>query len=161
MDEMNLLIMGGTRFIGPHIIRSAQARGHTVTMFNRGKTNPELFPDVDRLTGDNIDHYLLISTISVYDGWDWECIDEDTPKHDPLYDRDVDLTGETYGPIKVTCEERAHEGAPDALTILRPGIVAGPGDHTDARDGHGHARVGRRAAGVAPVRPIRGPQPHT
>ncbi|HEX5061497.1 MAG TPA: NAD-dependent epimerase/dehydratase family protein [Kofleriaceae bacterium] len=47
-----ILILGGTGFIGPHIINSAIARGHTMTMFNRGKTRPELFPDVEKLHGD-------------------------------------------------------------------------------------------------------------
>jgi 2'-hydroxyisoflavone reductase len=47
-----LLILGGTGFLGPDIVRAAQARGHTLTLFNRGKTNPHLFPDVEKLHGD-------------------------------------------------------------------------------------------------------------
>lgn len=50
--KKNILILGGTGFIGPHIIEAALARGHTMTMFNRGKTHPELFPDVEKLRGD-------------------------------------------------------------------------------------------------------------
>ncbi|HEU4612191.1 MAG TPA: NAD-dependent epimerase/dehydratase family protein [Kofleriaceae bacterium] len=50
--KKNILILGGTGFIGPHIIEAALARGHTMTMFNRGKTRPELFPDVEKLRGD-------------------------------------------------------------------------------------------------------------
>ena len=49
---LKFLILGGTGFIGPHMIRRAQERGHTVSMFNRGKTAPELFPNVEHLTGD-------------------------------------------------------------------------------------------------------------
>jgi 2'-hydroxyisoflavone reductase len=49
---MDLLIIGGTMFLGRHIVDVARERQHTITMFNRGKTNPELFPDVERLTGD-------------------------------------------------------------------------------------------------------------
>ena len=49
---LNILILGGTRFIGPHMVREAQSRGHTVTLFNRGKTNPDLFSDVETLIGD-------------------------------------------------------------------------------------------------------------
>ncbi|MBL8148826.1 MAG: NAD-dependent epimerase/dehydratase family protein [Blastocatellia bacterium] len=48
---MKILILGGTGFIGPHQVRYALARGHKVTLFNRGKTNPKLFPDVEQLTG--------------------------------------------------------------------------------------------------------------
>ncbi len=47
-----LLVLGGTGFIGPHIIEAALARGWHVTMFNRGKTHPELFPEVERRIGD-------------------------------------------------------------------------------------------------------------
>jgi nucleoside-diphosphate-sugar epimerase len=48
----SILILGGTNFIGPHIVTTALARGHKVTLFNRGKTHPELFPDVEKLRGD-------------------------------------------------------------------------------------------------------------
>ncbi len=47
-----ILILGGTGFLGPATIEAAQARGHQVTMFNRGKTRPDLFPGVERLHGD-------------------------------------------------------------------------------------------------------------
>lgn len=49
---MNLLIIGGTVFLGRHLVEAAQARGHTVTLFNRGQHNPDLFPDVEKLRGD-------------------------------------------------------------------------------------------------------------
>ncbi|MBJ6763024.1 SDR family oxidoreductase [Myxococcaceae bacterium JPH2] len=47
-----ILILGGTGFLGPAIVTAAQARGHTLTLFNRGKTRPELFPNVEKLHGD-------------------------------------------------------------------------------------------------------------
>lgn len=47
-----ILILGGTGFLGPAVVRAARARGHQVTLFNRGRTNAELFPDVARLRGD-------------------------------------------------------------------------------------------------------------
>jgi len=50
--SLKVLILGGTGFIGPHMVREAQARGHEVTIFNRGKTHTELFPDVEKLIGD-------------------------------------------------------------------------------------------------------------
>ena len=49
---LKFLILGGTGFIGPHMVRYAMYRGHEVTMFNRGKTHPGLFPGIERLTGD-------------------------------------------------------------------------------------------------------------
>jgi 2'-hydroxyisoflavone reductase len=54
--KKSILILGGTGFIGPHIVDAARARGHTVTLFNRGKTHPGLFPDVEKLHGDRDGH---------------------------------------------------------------------------------------------------------
>lgn len=50
--RLRLLLLGGTAFLGPELVDAARARGHTVTLFNRGKTRPELFPDVEKLRGD-------------------------------------------------------------------------------------------------------------
>jgi len=49
---MNILIIGGTRFVGRHLVNSALARGHNITLFNRGKSNPDLFPDIETIIGD-------------------------------------------------------------------------------------------------------------
>jgi 2'-hydroxyisoflavone reductase len=49
---MSILILGGTSFLGPHVVECARDRGHSVTLFNRGRTNPGLFPDVEKLAGD-------------------------------------------------------------------------------------------------------------
>lgn len=49
---LRILFIGGTGFIGPHMVRRAMARGHTVTLFNRGRTNAHLFPEVEKLVGD-------------------------------------------------------------------------------------------------------------
>ena len=49
-----ILVLGGTGFVGPPIVRAARARGHTMTLFNRGKTKPGLFPDVETIIGDRV-----------------------------------------------------------------------------------------------------------
>ena len=49
---MNLLIIGGTRFLGLHLVDSALGRGHSLTLFNRGKSNPGLFPELETIQGD-------------------------------------------------------------------------------------------------------------
>jgi 2'-hydroxyisoflavone reductase len=49
---MKLLIIGGTVFLGRHIVEYALKEGHEVTMFNRGQHNPELFPEVEKMHGD-------------------------------------------------------------------------------------------------------------
>ncbi len=68
--KLNLLVLGGTGFIGPDIIERASERGHTVTLFNRGSTNPHWFPDLEKLKGNrdpNIDEGL-----SALRGRDWD-----------------------------------------------------------------------------------------
>ncbi len=49
---MKLLVLGGTRFLGRHVVECAVARGHEVTLFHRGRTRPELFPECERVLGD-------------------------------------------------------------------------------------------------------------
>lgn len=49
---LNVLVLGGTGFIGPHLVRRLLERGHRVVLFNRGRTNTHLFPEVERLVGD-------------------------------------------------------------------------------------------------------------
>jgi 2'-hydroxyisoflavone reductase len=49
---MKLLVLGGTAFVGRHIVEAARARGHSVTIFHRGKTNPHVFPDVEKVIGE-------------------------------------------------------------------------------------------------------------
>ncbi len=73
-----LLVLGGTRFIGPPIVESALARGHEVTLFNRGKTNPELFPQCEKLRGDRD------GDMSALHGRDWDAVIDtwtDMPRH--------------------------------------------------------------------------------
>lgn len=49
---MKLLIMGGTRFLGRALVEAGLAAGHELTLFNRGQSNPGLFPTVEELHGD-------------------------------------------------------------------------------------------------------------
>lgn len=49
---MRLLLIGGPKFLGRALIEASLARGHEVTTFNRGQTNPELFPEIEKLHGD-------------------------------------------------------------------------------------------------------------
>lgn len=49
---MKILIIGGTVFLGRYLVESALARGHEVTLFNRGRHGAELFPEVEKLRGD-------------------------------------------------------------------------------------------------------------
>ena len=49
---MKLLLLGGPRFLGRAIADAALERGHELTFFNRGTTNPDLYPEVERIVGD-------------------------------------------------------------------------------------------------------------
>lgn len=49
---LQILVLGGTGFLGPHMVREGMRRGHTVTLFNRGRTNSTLFPDLELIKGD-------------------------------------------------------------------------------------------------------------
>jgi len=51
-QSLDVLILGGTGFIGPHMAREALRRGYSVTLFNRGRTNNTLFPDLEKIKGD-------------------------------------------------------------------------------------------------------------
>ena len=49
---MRLLVLGGTAFLGRHTVEAALRRGDEVTIFTRGRTHPELFPEAEHLVGD-------------------------------------------------------------------------------------------------------------
>jgi 2'-hydroxyisoflavone reductase len=49
---MRLLVLGGTHFLGRHVVEAALARGDEVTTFTRGQTNPDLYPEAEHLIGD-------------------------------------------------------------------------------------------------------------
>lgn len=185
---MKILILGGTGFIGPHQIRYAVARGHKVTMFNRGKTNPGLFPGVEHLEGDRngkldalkgrtwdavIDNpstlprwvrdaaqllkdsagqYVFISTLSVYAD-DSKPGEDESGKTMTLTDPTVEkITGETYGGLKALAEKEAEKAFPGKATIVRPGLIVGPGDTSD-RFTYWPVRIARGGEVLAPGDP--------
>jgi 2'-hydroxyisoflavone reductase len=63
---MKLLVLGGTKFLGRATVDAALARGHEVTLFNRGQTNPDLFPEAEKLHGDR-EHDLSALTGRTWD----------------------------------------------------------------------------------------------
>lgn len=73
---MRLLILGGTLFLGRHLAREALARGHDLTLFNRGHTAPELFPETERLRGDRD------GDLDALRGREWDAV-IDTSGYDP------------------------------------------------------------------------------
>lgn len=63
-----MLLLGGPRFLGRAITDAALARGHELTFFNRGTTNPELYPEVERITGDRSKDLELLA------GRQWDAV---------------------------------------------------------------------------------------
>jgi 2'-hydroxyisoflavone reductase len=49
--KLKILFLGGTGFLGPHTVQYAMDRGHEVTLFNRGRTNNDLFPELEKIVG--------------------------------------------------------------------------------------------------------------
>jgi 2'-hydroxyisoflavone reductase len=185
---LSILILGGTGFIGPHQVRYAVARGHKVTVFNRGKTNPGLFPNVEHLEGDrngkldalkgrkwdavidnpstlprwvrdaaqllkdSANQYVFISTLSVYADNAKPDMDESAALAtlaDPTVEK---VTGETYGGLKALAEKEAERAFPGRATIVRPGLIVGPGDNTD-RFTYWPVRIARGGEVLAPGNP--------
>ena len=143
-------MLGGTQFVGRAVVEAALARGHDVTLFHRGETNDDLFPEAEHVHGDRRRDLTLLA------GRSWDAV-IDTSGYEPQdvqasvaatrgahyvfvstisvyadFSRPndetsaVDESGEGYGGLKVACERVLPEGA----LVVRPGIVAGPHDPT-------------------------------
>lgn len=172
---LRILILGGTGFTGPHQVRYALARGHKVTLFNRGRRPQDWPAEVEELSGDRnsgdlkalagrewdvcidnpttlpfwvrdagralqgrVGQYVFISTISVYADGGAPGADENAPLV-PYTGKDAyKETQETlkadmrlYGALKAQSEKEAKKQFPGKTTIIRPGLIVGPGDPTD------------------------------
>jgi 2'-hydroxyisoflavone reductase len=172
---LRILILGGTGFTGPHQVRYALARGHKVTLFNRGK-EPNPWPgEVEELLGDRnsgdlkslagrewdvcidnpttlpfwvrdagaalrgkVGQYIFISTISVYADTSKPGVDESgalAQYHgkDAMQETQENVKADMalYGPLKALSEQEAQKQFPGITTIIRPGLIVGPGDATD------------------------------
>ena len=185
-----VLILGGTGFIGPHQVRSLLARGHAVTLFNRGRSGAGMFgKDVEELVGDratnlealkgrkwdavidesasngataaewvkastavlkdSVSQYLFVSTRSVYADTSRVPMTSDAPvltlENSPL------RPGQAmpYGHGKAYAEKAAQAAMPGRVTVVRPGLIIGPGDDTD-RFTYWPARIARGGEILAP-----------
>jgi hypothetical protein len=102
---LRLLVLGGTRFIGIHLTRLATERGHRVTLFNRGKTNAGLFPELEHLKGDRS------GDLASLQGPDWDVVSDDSG----YFPRAVRLSAELLAPhvrqyvfLSTLCRIRQH-----------------------------------------------------
>ncbi len=171
-----LLILGGTGFIGPHMVKYAVERGHEVTIFTRGRSEADI-PDVERLIGDrtgdltalegrswdvildnnardyrwvelstdllkdSADQYLFVSSISAFsvaamdlEGVSYPLKEPVVDEESPLFEKPADFEEGQEAPygLSKTLGEQASEAAfPGRATVVRPGLIVGPGDPTD------------------------------
>lgn len=179
---MKLLILGGTVFLGRHIAEAALARGHNVTLFNRGRHAPDLFPEAEKLRGDRD------GDLSALQGRTFDAV-IDTSGYRPeqvrtvvnaLAGRDPHYTfissisvyrgfppgrsydagdplaegNEGYGALKARCEEALEAKLPGGVAHVRPGLIAGPYDPTD-RFTYWPRRISQGGEVLAPGRPER------
>jgi 2'-hydroxyisoflavone reductase len=179
---MKILVLGGTIFLGRYIVEAALARGHHVTVFNRGQHNPHLFPEVEKLRGDRDGDLAALrgrSFDAVVDPSGYrpeqvhaaaetlgEAIRHYTfissisvyrqfPPGRP-FDEDTPLAegSDGYGPLKGRAEEALEAELPGRVTCVRPGLIVGPHDPTD-RFTYWPRRVARGGRVLAPGRPER------
>ena len=68
VKRLRILVLGGTNFLGPHTVKYARSRGHEVTLFNRGRSNPDLFQDLERLIGDRD------GQLEALEGREWDAV---------------------------------------------------------------------------------------
>jgi 2'-hydroxyisoflavone reductase len=191
---LRILILGGTGLTGPHQVRYALARGHTITVFNRGRRNDRLPKGVEELKGDRNLHqvealkgrewdvvidnpttlpfwvkdaaevlkghagqYVFISTISVYDPAGQKSISEESPVVEYKDGDPLAMTQEKasqnfevlYGRMKVASEREAAKWFGGKTTIIRPGLIVGPGDGS-FRFGYWPYRIDRGGEILAP-----------
>jgi len=92
---------------------------------------PRVVAESAGLLRDAVDLYLFVSTISVYDREGLGSIDEGSKKIELADPTVEEVTGETYGGLKVLCERVLSEIMGDRLCAIRPGVIAGANDPTD------------------------------
>ena len=176
---MRLLVLGGTTFVGRALVEAALDRGHEVTLFNRGKTNPELFPTVEKLRGERD------GQLDALRGRSWDAVADvagfvprvvrqsvqlieapyylfvstrsvyadvsgPTDETAPLHgDVDSEDVSKHYGELKAMCERVVQE-RPSG--IVRPGLIVGPHDPT-GRFTYWPHRIARGGEVLAPGAP--------
>lgn len=178
---MQILIIGGTKFLGRHIVQAALKRGHTVTTFNRGTANLKEQSAVKKLIGDRNKDLSLLKTQNwdaVIDtcGSDPESVQKSCEylleltdsytfistisvykdyagpdQSESLTLKNIDTDKREYGSLKAACEAIVEKLYRQNHQILRPGLIVGPYDPTD-RFTYWPGRIARGGKVLAPGR---------
>ncbi|WP_035791310.1 SDR family oxidoreductase [Kitasatospora mediocidica] len=119
---LSLLVLGGTRFLGRAVVEAALADGHQVTLFNRGRTNPGLFPGVETVIGDRTDDLSALSHRR------WDAV-VDVAGYDPqVVGLSVDALRGRVGryvfvsSLSVLADQRTPQDEDGELLVLRGGM---------------------------------------
>ena len=183
--RLNILILGGTGFIGPFQVKAALDRGHNVTLFNRG-SGRNMFPYLETLRGDrngdyeslrgrqwdvvidnatnnpawvemaadflkdSVDQFMFVSSRSAYADVSRVPMTSEAPTwtfETAEVPRDQERL--PYGLGKAESERTAQRIMPGRTTIVRPGLIIGPGDETD-RFSYWPIRIDRGGEVLAP-----------
>ena len=179
---MRILVLGGTVFLGRHIVDAAIAQNHDVSIFHRGKTNHALFPDIERLIGDrdgdlralNGRRFDAVIDCSGYRPEQLtrtvDALDGEIPYYIFISSISVyaafppgvafDETAlvspghEGYGALKARAEEAVEAALPARVACIRPGLIVGPHDPS-GRFTYWPTRIARGGDVLAPGAPER------
>ncbi|MCY7387025.1 MAG: NAD-dependent epimerase/dehydratase family protein [Burkholderiales bacterium] len=166
---MRILVLGGTQFVGRHIVEHLLAAGHAVSILTRGVSPDALPMEVERLRGDrdegtnglealtgrnwdvcvdvsgytprqvrasadklhrHITRYVFVSAVSVYGDPQKRPVSETHPRVTPAGEDVTEVNGDTYGALKVACENIVAEIYGERSTFLRPQVAVGPHDQS-------------------------------
>lgn len=169
---MRVLILGGSGFIGRHLVQGLLAGGHAVTVLSRGRQAEALPAGTEHLLGDRdagaaglaalagrawdacvdisgytprqlrastqalggcVGRYVYVSAVMAYAlpiAPAARPVTEAQPLRPAAADDVTEVDGETYGPLKVACERIVGQAFGPRASVLRPQVVAGPGDNS-------------------------------
>ncbi len=82
-EQLKILVLGGTGFVGQSIVNAALSKNHSVTLFNRGITNPTLFPNLDLIKGDRA---LGVDAYRPLKNQEWDVVIDVWPQKSKLVD---------------------------------------------------------------------------
>jgi 2'-hydroxyisoflavone reductase len=117
-----ILILGGTGFIGPHLVRRAVAHGHTVSTFTRGRRDAELPDSVERLIGDRN------GKLDALMGRDWDAVIDDSATNPEWVRQSTALLADHAGRYLFTSSTGVY------YPYLAKGLKESDPVHTDAGD---------------------------
>jgi len=111
VNTSTALVLGGTQFVGRHLTQALLDAGWAVTLFSRGLTNPELFPQAHRLTGNRQ------SDVTALTGGRWDAVFDVSAYHPDDVSRVADALGDDVGQYVLVSSVSAY------ADVSRPGLT--------------------------------------